>query len=29
MSVEAIDVTLKDVTRPYKAPSGHAPHHPE
>lgn len=29
LSVEAIDVTLKDVTRPYKAPSGHAPHHPE
>jgi hypothetical protein len=29
LSVEALDVTLKDVTRPYKAPSGHAPHHPE
>ncbi len=29
LSVEAIDATLKDVTRPYKAPSGHAPHHPE
>lgn len=29
LKVEAIDVTLKDVTRPYKAPSGHAPHHPE
>ncbi len=29
LSVEAIDVTLKDVTRPYKAPSGHAPQHPE
>ncbi|MBO9447282.1 DUF2948 family protein [Ruegeria sp. R14_0] len=29
LSVEALDVTLKDVTRPYQAPSGHAPHHPE
>ncbi|WP_120632174.1 DUF2948 family protein [Ruegeria sp. EL01] len=29
LSVEALDATLKDVTRPYKAPSGHAPHHPE
>jgi len=29
LSVEAIDVTLKDVTRPYQAPSGQAPHHPE
>ncbi len=29
LSVEAIDATLKDVTRPYKAPSGQAPHHPE
>ncbi|WP_299664090.1 DUF2948 family protein [uncultured Ruegeria sp.] len=29
LTVEAIDATLKDVTRPYKAPSGHAPHHPE
>ena len=29
LSVEALDVTLKDVTRPYKAPSGQAPHHPE
>lgn len=29
LSVEAIDATLKDVTRPYKAPSGHAPSHPE
>lgn len=29
LQVEALDATLKDVTRPYKAPSGHAPHHPE
>ncbi len=29
LTVEALDATLKDVTRPYKAPSGHAPHHPE
>ncbi|MFY2822916.1 DUF2948 family protein [Ruegeria sp. MALMAid1280] len=29
LSVEAIDATLKDVTRPYQAPSGQAPHHPE
>ncbi len=29
LSVEALDVTLKDVTRPYQAPSGQAPHHPE
>jgi hypothetical protein len=29
LSVEAIDVSLKDVTKPYKAPSGKAPHHPE
>ena len=29
LSVEAIEVTLKDVTRPYQAPSGQAPHHPE
>ena len=28
-SVECLDVTLRDVTRPYLAPSGHAPHHPE
>ncbi len=27
--VEALEVTLKDVTRPYLAPSGKAPHHPE
>ncbi|MCV6585765.1 MAG: DUF2948 family protein, partial [Marinibacterium sp.] len=29
LTVEAIDVALKDVTRPYQAPSGQAPHHPE
>ncbi len=29
LSVEALDVSLKDVTRPYLAPSGQAPHHPE
>ncbi len=29
LTVEALDVTLKDVTRPYQAPSGQAPHHPE
>ncbi|MGI9369156.1 MAG: DUF2948 family protein [Ruegeria sp.] len=29
MSVEAVDATLKDVTRPYRAPSGHAPNHPD
>ncbi len=29
LSVEALDATLKDVTRPYMAPSGQAPHHPE
>ena len=27
LSVEALDVTLKDVTRPYRAPSGQIPHH--
>lgn len=27
LSVEALDLTLKDVTRPYQAPSGHAPEH--
>ncbi len=29
LTVEAIEATLKDVTRPYQAPSGQAPHHPE
>ena len=27
LSVEAIDVSLRDVTRPYTAPSGKAPDH--
>lgn len=27
--VEALEVTLRDVTRPYAAPSGQAPGHPE
>lgn len=29
LRIEALDVTLKDVTRPYVAPSGKAPDHPE
>ncbi len=29
LTVEALDATLKDVTRPYQALSGQAPHHPE
>lgn len=29
LDVEALEVTLKDVTRPYKAPSRQAPSHPE
>ena len=29
LAVEALDVTLKDVTRPYLAPSRHTPGHPE
>ena len=29
IDVEALDVTLKDVTKPYVAPSGQAPRHPE
>ncbi len=29
LKVEALEVTLKDVTRPYKAPSKTAPSHPE
>lgn len=29
LSVEALEVSLKDVTRPYKAPSGKLPHHTE
>jgi hypothetical protein len=28
LEVEALDVTLRDVTRPYVAPSGKAPSHP-
>lgn len=28
-TVECIDVTLRDVTRPYVAPSHHMPHHPD
>ena len=27
LEVEALEVTLKDVTRPYRAPSGKVPHH--
>ncbi|PVA09494.1 DUF2948 domain-containing protein [Pelagivirga sediminicola] len=29
LQVEALDVTLKDVTRPYVAPSGKTPRHPD
>ncbi|MFC3614140.1 DUF2948 family protein [Lutimaribacter marinistellae] len=29
LSVEAIEARLKDVTRPYRAPSGKTPHHPD
>ncbi|KEJ89677.1 DUF2948 family protein [Sulfitobacter donghicola] len=29
LSVEALDVSLKDVTRPYVAPSKKRPHHPD
>ena len=29
VDVECLDVTLKDVTRPYAAVSGHAPRHPD
>jgi hypothetical protein len=29
LAVEAIDATLKDVTRPYRAPSGRTPEHPD
>ena len=28
LDVEAVNLTLQDVTRPYLAPSGHAPEHP-
>lgn len=29
LDVEALEVTLRDVTKPYMAPSGRAPQHPE
>lgn len=29
LDVEAVNLTLQDVTRPYRAPSGKAPSHPE
>jgi hypothetical protein len=29
LAVEALEVTLKDVTRPYLAPSGRLPGHPD
>ncbi|MFN3293464.1 MAG: DUF2948 family protein [Gemmobacter sp.] len=29
MEVECVNLMLSDVTRPYRAPSGKAPHHPE
>lgn len=29
LNVEALDITLKDVTRPYIAPSKKRPHHPD
>lgn len=29
LDVEALEVSLQDVTRPYVAPSGHAPKHPD
>lgn len=29
LEIEALDVTLQDVTRPYVAPSKHTPEHPE
>ncbi|NOX73575.1 MAG: DUF2948 family protein [Alphaproteobacteria bacterium] len=29
LDVEMLDISLQDVTRPYRAPSGHAPNHPE
>ncbi len=29
LDVECIDITLRDVTRPYRAPSGKAPQHPD
>ena len=29
LAVEALEVSLRDVTRPYLAPSRHAPKHPD
>ncbi len=29
LEVEALEVALKDVTKPYRAPSGHVPRHPD
>lgn len=29
VDVECLDITLRDVTRPYRAPSGRAPRHPD
>jgi len=29
VTVEALEVVLQDVTRPYAAPSGHSPRHPD
>ena len=29
VDVEALEVTLKDVTQPYRAPSGQTPRHPD
>jgi hypothetical protein len=29
LDVEALEATLKDVTRPYRPPSKHTPHHPD
>lgn len=29
LDVECLEVSLRDVTRPYAAPSGKAPHHPD
>ncbi|WP_370241845.1 DUF2948 family protein [Pararhodobacter marinus] len=29
LTVECLEVELSDVTRPYAAPSGHVPHHPD
>ena len=29
LNVEAVEATLKDVTKPYRSPSGHTPKHPD